>query len=70
MPLDFVAEVTCLRVRLRASSNANFMMRSVPRRVNTESCEANSVVARLFAQYDSLLLERDKASRKALLAQQ
>jgi len=27
-------------------------------------------VARLFAQYDSLLLERDKASRKALLAQQ
>ena len=40
------------------------------RRCVLENCEANSVVARLFALYDSLLLERDKASQKALLARQ
>ena len=42
MPLDFVAEVTCLRLRVLASSKAKRRMRSVPRRVNTESCVTNS----------------------------
>src|SRR5438477_11895062 len=38
MPLDFVAEVTCFLGRVFASSKANRMMRSVPRRVKIESC--------------------------------
>src|SRR5258708_36819855 len=42
MPLDLVAEVTCLRVRVFASWKANRMMRPVPLRENTESCVANS----------------------------
>ena len=37
MPLDFVADVTCF-LRVRASSKAYFMMRSVPLREKTESC--------------------------------
>ena len=37
MPLDFVAMVTCLRARWRASSNAYFKTRSVPIRLNTAS---------------------------------
>src|ERR1051325_3267493 len=32
MPLDFVADVTCFLLRVRASSKANLRMRSVPRR--------------------------------------
>ncbi len=37
MPFDLVADVTCLSGRVRASSNAYFMMRSTPLRVNTVS---------------------------------
>ncbi len=42
MPLDLVAEVTCFFLRVRASSKANFMMRSVPLREKIDSCVANS----------------------------
>ena len=38
MPFDFVAEVTCRRGRWRASSKANFMMRSTPLRVKVDVC--------------------------------
>ena len=37
MPFDLVADVTFFRGRVRASSNANFMIRSTPLRVNTDS---------------------------------
>jgi hypothetical protein len=33
IPFDLVAEVRCFFSRFMASSKANFMMRSVPRRV-------------------------------------
>ena len=36
MPFDLVADVTCFFGRVRASSNANFRMRSTPLRVNTD----------------------------------
>jgi len=42
MPFDFVAEVTCRRGRLIASSNANFMIRSTPVRVKQACCVTNS----------------------------
>src|SRR4051812_46125337 len=42
MPLDLVADVTCFLVPLRASSNAYFMMRSVPRREKIACWVANS----------------------------
>ena len=37
MPFDLVAEVRCFSGRCRASSNANFRMRSTPLRENTDS---------------------------------
>jgi hypothetical protein len=47
MPFDLVAEVTCFFGLFMARSNANFMMRSTPRRVNilswtTTSCSVPS----------------------------
>src|SRR5579862_3925083 len=42
MPLDFVADVTCFFSRVRASSKANFMIRSQPFLEKIESCVANS----------------------------
>ena len=41
MPLDLVQLVTCC-LRVFASSKAYFMMRSVPLRLNTESCVTTS----------------------------
>ena len=35
MPFDLVADVTCFAARVRASSNAYFMIRSTPLRENT-----------------------------------
>ncbi len=37
MPFDLVADVRCRAGRFRASSNANFRIRSTPTRVNTDS---------------------------------
>ena len=42
MPFDLVAEVTCFFVPFFASSNANRMMRSVPRREKIACWVANS----------------------------
>ena len=42
MPLDFVAEVRCLRSRFDASSKANLSTRSTPMRVITVSCITTS----------------------------
>ncbi len=42
MPLDLVALVSFLRGRWRASSKAKRMMRSQPRRVNSDSCQQTS----------------------------
>ena len=65
-----VAEIVSAVTKLAQDEALRSGLAERARRCVLESCEANSVVARLFAQYDSLLLERDKASRKALLAQQ
>ena len=42
MPFDLVAEVRCFFGRVRASSKANFRIRSTPWRVKTLCCETNS----------------------------
>ena len=42
MPFDLVAEVTFLRDRVMASSNAYFKMRSTPLRVKIDCCIAIS----------------------------
>jgi hypothetical protein len=42
IPFDLVAEVTCFFGRVIASSNAYFMIRSVPLRVSTVCWETNS----------------------------
>ena len=65
-----VAEIVSVVTRLAQDDALRSALAERARRCVLENCEANSVVARLFALYDSLLLEKGKASRKALLAQQ
>jgi len=63
MPFDLVAEVTCFFGRVIASSKANFMMRSVPRRVKmlswiTVSCSVPSYMRPPTLEYSPSVFSR------------